>query len=301
MKDFKIKMQILFKPFFLINISLLICYTFLHWLLLVHFHVIEIREDLANGGIPILLPIIPVFVFTRKQIKILKKGGYRNMRLAVQFNACSTMFIPLTIAQSYMVTATGKLTSLNDIQNINSSKPTKYYSLRHYYVDKNRAGEYSVSSGSGKYYSIYFVLPIWPDIKDTSSPSCNAWLAVSYFKRISNRISQEKKDAEYKQFVYTSSEDFKTKNVQDFSYLERLGSTVESKYYKSAINNSRIFDEGHKTILLPAHNSFESRNGNKLLWLIISIIGGTMFQVLILLLPEVDENQLQIYQKLKST
>jgi hypothetical protein len=56
------------------------------------------------------------------------------------------------VAQSYLIVATGKLTALDTISQMDrAAEQTKYYPLRKYYVDKEFAGIFSYGFSSGKY------------------------------------------------------------------------------------------------------------------------------------------------------
>ncbi|NLR77671.1 hypothetical protein [Chitinophaga eiseniae] len=140
MKKLLTKFKIAFLPFLLITVSLLVGYTFLNWLIFVYWDVSLIRDDIHQLFIPMLLAGVAIIVYLRPRIKRLnldnkKDTGYFLYQIA----AWIFIMAPLVIAQYYMVSATGKLTKLNNINEIKQPL-SRYYQLDHFYIDKHQAG-----------------------------------------------------------------------------------------------------------------------------------------------------------------
>ena len=84
---------------------------------------------------------------------------------------------PTIIAQKYLETATGKLTHLENIAQIDKQENTKYYTLKNFFIDKSNIGVHSSFNVSGKYNDnfsmhLYVVLPILQNEADTNNSSC---------------------------------------------------------------------------------------------------------------------------------
>lgn len=149
MKD---RIRLLFVPFILVLAGLIIGYTFLHWLLFIELELFQFEGIVTNFGIPIVLTGLVAWFILRPRFKLLKleskKGNWQDF-----FSILIWIFltIPLVISQEYIVTASGKLTELNSINDINRLEPTKYYSLKKCYIDKKLLRTHSSFDVSGKY------------------------------------------------------------------------------------------------------------------------------------------------------
>jgi hypothetical protein len=173
-----LKLKLVYKPFIIIAIILTAGYTFLNWLLFIKFHAFSVDEDIVNFWIPFALPWIPILIWLRPRIKLLnlkrKKGDLPGLYI---FMAGFAMCAPIIVAQSYLETASGKLTRLEKISELQNHEPTKYYSLKNFYIDKANIGGQPVFDVSGKNNSefnmnLYVVVPILNSATDTSVTWC---------------------------------------------------------------------------------------------------------------------------------
>lgn len=86
---------------------------------------------------------------------------------------------PTIVLQEYLLTATGKLTQLQNISEIGSKPLTKYYVLKTHNIDKNHFAVYRKTETSGRYnetliFHIYVSCPILDDaVKEDSSTHIN--------------------------------------------------------------------------------------------------------------------------------
>jgi rhomboid protease GluP len=295
MKD---KIQLIFKPFLLANLGLIIVYTFLHWLLCIRFELIQLKEIITNFGIPVVLTGLAAWILLRPRLKLLnleaKRGNWRDF---YSFFLWIILSVPLVITQEYIVTASGKMTELNSINEINKSERTKYYNFKNHYIDKNKIGIHYDFDVSGKHNEsfnmhIFVALPIFEKPEDTSTVEPLGWLGIEYRKTISNRLEQNEKEAAYQRFASESQSDFNRKNVSNFKYLDRIGISGKKEGLLEAIKKNRYY-KPNELVLIPVDEPFEARNGKKLPWIIGSFLAGTLIWLIMLLFPKVDETQLR--------
>ena len=168
MYQFFTKFRLVFLPYLLIATATIGLYTFLNWLILIKLQLFKIPDQVVNIFVPVVLPLIPVLIWLRPRIKLLnlKKSGKSDPVAGILYLNWISIAIPLSIAQFYLVTATGKLTTLNKISEINYSPPTKYYSVKQFYGNQNMAHIKIVYNVSGKNRSdfnmnIYVVVPVF--------------------------------------------------------------------------------------------------------------------------------------------
>lgn len=164
------KLRLIYLPFLIIAISIIGGYTFLNWLILIKLQLFQIKEIAVNFIIPFFLPWIPVAIWLRPRIKLLKfeTTKIRDPYLLYQFIAVLAIAIPTMNAQEYLSSATGKLTEIDTISQIDKHEATKFYKLKKFSIDKRNIGidrEFQVSGKSSQdlYISLYIVCPILPN------------------------------------------------------------------------------------------------------------------------------------------
>lgn len=297
MKD---KISLLFLPFLIALIGLTIGYTFLHWLIFIEIEIFQLKNIITNFGFPIGLTGVTAWFFLRPKFKILnlevKNGNWRDF---YSFILWIILTVPLIIAQAYMVSATGRVTELNSINEINNSELTKYYTIKDYFIDKKTIGVHSAFDVSGKYNDrfnmhLYIALPIFKSALDTSSTDIEpfAWLGIKYKETISNRLEPNEKEEKYQQFAKKSQVDFENMNVSQFIYLDRLGHSDERDGFIKAIEKNPNY-EPNKIILKAVNKPFQERNGSKFSWLLGSGLVGSIIWLIMIFIPKIDNKELK--------
>jgi len=375
MQQFKNKIRLIFLPFLYIAFAVIGICTFLHWLLFINYQGFKVNDMVINFWVPIILPGIPLLIWLRPRLKllILNNTGRRDPLAVYIMLAWFTIAISTAIAQSYIVTATGKLTPLNNIAQIKDLPATMYYTVNRFYINKRFSHAKAFFSTSGKYnqdfdMSIFVAVPVFdhlfPDtnkitqiregvnpntlivINDTLStmrqlkrlpadsirmmryvnPSIVmpkygdagkfgailvlthgfktkiknpdikiepiAWLAVKYTKTISNHLSNDSKQYEFKRFERESDTDFRFKRLAEFEYLERPPYNSDLRHYVAAVKSRDDVIGGEPIILLPIYENFADRNGNKLAWIFGALGIGSAIFVFCLIFAKLKANTL---------
>jgi rhomboid protease GluP len=299
MKELPDKLRIIYKPFIVIAIGFIFIYTILNWLLFIQAG-ISLKEDVIQFWLPFTLPWIPVLVWLRPRIKLLSFKN-DNASFGFQFLATLAIAIPTIIAQGYLVTATGKLTTLQNISQFEGSKKTRYYHLKNYYIDKKHIAIQNAVTITGKNnqdfnMEIYVAIPVLPGIADTINAEHSYWLGKHYSQRISNRLSEQEKNERYKIFADKSQSEFDTTNFNQFAYLEVIGNTNDHDEYNNALKNING-QATDRTIFFEAKNEpFEARNGSKLPWTMASFGIGIIAWMLLLVFPKFNQKRLEQFK-----
>jgi rhomboid protease GluP len=295
MKD---KFKILFIPFLVVNFGLLIGYTLLHWLIFIKLDIINLKEIYTNFGIPAALTGIFTIFVLRPKLKALnlkaKRGDLVDFYSLILWIILS---IPLVIAQEYVVSATGILTEVNSINDINESKLSKYYSLNRYYIDKQKVGINTTADVSGKNNEsfnmhIYVAMPIFEKPADTIISKPKAWLGVVFQETISNRLDDSEKDKKFRLFAQMSESKFKYLDVTKFIYLDRIGNSDKKDGLVKAIQLNKYYDS-NEIVFMSKNEPFEARNGSKLEWLIGATFVGSIIWLIMLLIPSLNTSHLK--------
>lgn len=299
MKGLSDKIRLIYKPFVLIAIGFILTYSFLHWVLFIKAG-IPLKEDIIKFWFPFGLPFIPILIWLRPRIKLLHFKN-DNTSFGFQFLACLAIAIPTIIAQEYLITATGKLTQVENVSQIEKNEKTKYYSLKKYFIDKQRIAVRNTASVTGKNNTdfnmlIYVAMPIFESINDTSKTDCKFWLGKRYSERISNSLSDQEKDAKYKVFAEQKQKEFEETDFSNFKYLEVIGNTEDHDEFNKAIEKSETV-KGNQQIVFEAQTEpFENRNGKKLEWTFGSLAIGLLAYFIFLLFPKFQESQLKKFK-----
>lgn len=168
MEIFLKKLRLIFVPFLLIAFAIIAVYTFLDWLLLIKLQWISLKRNVVELWVPFTLPWIPLYIWVKPNLKLQdRKTNASRDPFSVLMIPAFSICIATCIAQMYLDTATGKLTKLGSIDQLqtNEKEQTKYYTLQNYYIDKSAYGFSNSFEVSGKYntnfdMSIYVVFPV---------------------------------------------------------------------------------------------------------------------------------------------
>lgn len=291
MKD---KLIIVFVPFLLSLLGMTIGYSFLHWALFIKFNIFNLQENITEIVIPLVLSGIITYFFIHPRIKALQLRD-SSFHVIVAW-LCLT--VPTTIAQIYMVKATGRLTILNSIEKIESHEPTKYYQVASYHVDTRTPYYYVTYDISGKHSEkfnmyLYAVMPVYKTDTDTVSNRPHAWLGISYKEDISNWMSHEKKEEALNTFVRRSKAQIKYGNFSSFVCFERVDKS--SKNYEGFQNalSQNVYGTSEETILTGMDTPYEARNDGKLQHLFIAMLIAFVLWLLMSIIPKSNKKEMK--------
>lgn len=293
-----LKLKHIYLPFIVIISLFVIGYTFLNWALVIETEWLPVKENVANIWLPLLLSWIPVVIWLRPRIKLLKLDANDNKPLLYSMFAVVAIALPTIIAQHYVAKASGELKKFYSIEQISQRNPSKYYKFRQYYIDKKYVGVYPTFEVSGKYnedliMQIYVAAPILVKESDTIYGSCLGWLGFEYKKTVSNRLDDNEKDTEFRVFADKCQADFEKNDIKKFVYIERVrDNSEEAEAYQTALRNSPKSHLGplRKLVFLPVYEPFENRTGNKLLWFVITLSIGFIGWLIMVLVPKFNES-----------
>ncbi len=292
------KLKFAFLPALWLYVGLMGGYTFFHWLLVIQLDWLPLKEVVLHFWAPIGLTGLMVLLMIRPRLKILNlKANKGNLRMLYCFVLWILLAVPLVIAQEYLVVATGKLTAIHSIEQIDSLPPTKYYTLEEYFIDKRNAGFHAAFDVSGRYNDnfnmhIYAVAPILKHKRDTLGGKASSWLGIAYHKTIRNNLSAEEKEARYRGFAHKSRMDFNEENIHRFVYLNRVGNSGKRDGYLEAMKDSPGYEQDG-SVLEGINEPFHARYGKKLEWILALSAAGLVIWLCMTLLPKVDAKELK--------
>lgn len=139
MQQFKAKLKLIFLPFLYMGAAWLALYSFLHWLLVIQFRLIDLNELYINFVIPGITVFIIHIIWLRPRLNLLKYNGIKSPIVFFIYVSGLAWAIPTGIAQQYVETATGRLARLDSISQLNTLPVTKYYTVKQFYSAKKVA------------------------------------------------------------------------------------------------------------------------------------------------------------------
>ena len=298
----KIKFRLIFLPFLWIDIGCIVIYTFLNWLLFIYWQTGPVKEEIRNLWIPFCLPWIPLVIWLRPRLRILKfNEKAKSPVFGTILLAGIAILAPLLIAQAYLETATGKLTHVNKMEEIGDRASTKYYTVDNFFIDTTFTGSWFTRTVTGKYNNsldldLYIVCPVYSDSGQVSPggpggvkiAAPHAWIVSKFYRQISNRSDADVKREKIRTFYNGAWVDFRQQPLSGFTYFERIGYSDDYSLYQLALGRLlRDNVSGTRTIFLkPRTEAFAERNGHKLAWIFGAFgIGTILFWLMLRFFP----------------
>ena len=297
MYDVNLKIRFIYVRFLVILFSFLFVYSFLHWLLIIRLGVIAINENIVLWFLPMILPIIPLWIWLRKRIMLLNLQPEKdNLYFNYLFMAHVVVATTVIAFQYYVISATGGLTALKTPEEIGQHKPVKYYTIEQYYVDKQQARLQEFSYTTGKrnhtlHFALVIAVPLYANSKD-SLLEPKAWLGLRYETSLDNSSTKAKKDSVWNAFYDERVASFNSVKLDGFTYLNRPGNTREREWYIETVKGLNYTGPELTHVLEPQYRSFEDRNGNSLLWALVVLGAGGLIWLFMIGYKEFDEDEL---------
>jgi rhomboid protease GluP len=293
-----IKIKEVYLPFLIVSIATILFYNLFRWTFDIKLGVLPLKEDLLNFWIPCALPWMPILIWLRRRNRILNIRGRRdNGYILYQFAMAAAIAVPIIVSQSYIEKASFDLVSITNAYETQNQSDQKYFDINSFRVDKNAILTYGTARTSGRNndnlnFYLYLACPF--------ENSNNVWYGVEYSKNLSNRISDDKKNTEYGNFVEKSEREFDTYDFQNAKYFEKLGYSDDRDGYIEAIKeNNPYVNESEQIILVPKFDVFEDRLGNTFSWIFGSFGIGAFVLLLMVVIPKIEENELRDFKKNK--
>ncbi|WP_413669728.1 rhomboid family intramembrane serine protease [Mucilaginibacter sp. Mucisp86] len=167
MNQFFSKLKLIFVPFVAVTVLFITAYTFFNWFIFVKLSLFVVDDVFTEIAGPGVIALVIILLWVKPRLKLLNMVSNRRSD-PLSFALLITyigMLGPCIIAQTYMESATGKLTVLDHISSLNHLPLTKYYEVKHFYTDKRFARFKVTFKVSGKHNNnfdmgIYAVSPV---------------------------------------------------------------------------------------------------------------------------------------------
>lgn len=273
MENYLEKLKHILPTFLTVTLGTIFGTALLRWGLSIQLELIDIKLEIWEIWLPLILPWIPMTFWLRQKLRILTfKGDNDKGRLFFQLMGWGTMLSAMIVSQSYLTKATGKLITIDKPTEIETAEKAKFYKIKEFDVVPMYGASFTDFRASGKYnqhlnFNTYFACPIVDDstVLPTSVPKY--WYGVSFKEQISNKISPAEKERKYNHFFQECLKKMNSYEYYEFEYLERLSNSEARDGFFNAIK-TRITDgsQAEFIILQPQHETLSERAGNKVAW-----------------------------------
>lgn len=293
------KINLIYFPFLIIWISFTVIYNLLFFLIFIKLKLFSINKEFLYIELPFIFLFLVVFVWLRPRIKLLKLTS--KIAFVYLGSAVLAITLPNMPILKYITKASGELTKLTNMSNIDEHEKTQYYSVENYFVTKSDFTDHVSSEKWGRHnkrllITLFIALPIYDSIVDKSQHvNPYAWLGLKYDMEMKNNLSEAEKETIIHEFIVKSGKIFDARNVQKFTYLERIGNSNDLKGFIKAIERNPQFNSINNIVLIPIDTPFEDRNKDAIRMIFsVSMIGAFLWFV-ILLFPKFDEERLRVF------
>ncbi|MBL7839652.1 MAG: hypothetical protein JNJ75_05900 [Cyclobacteriaceae bacterium] len=285
MDDYSKKLRYILPTLLAITFGTVIFFVLLRLLLEFGLHVSTIKEEVWHKGIPFFMPWIPVMIWLRPRLRVLTFDSFEDRRRsAFLLTAALTIMMATVMSQEYLTTATGELTEVKRVGDIESMPPARYYHIEQFAVNTELQGFASQLREYGKrneklMMDLYFVCPMVDESAKEQIPTI--WYGVHFHNEISNRLSAAQTEREYQSFRNRCEYEMLGYQYTTVDHLERVTASEKQDRYQEAIKSTRAA-AGDYIILEPVREKYEARSGNKLVWAVGSIpIGLAVFMLML--------------------
>ncbi|MAB49507.1 MAG: rhomboid family intramembrane serine protease [Flavobacteriaceae bacterium] len=281
LKNYSLKLKHILPTYFIVVFGTLIIALAFRWLFSINFSLLIIDEEYYKIWIPIILPWIPITIWLRPKLRILKFKKQNRDSVGHQFIVWLTMAAMLIISNHYLTESTAKFEALPTIENL---KEGRYISLEDFQLNKNLFGverKFDVTGKYGQYFNIdlYFVYPLKTDFE------LKYWYGKKYHLQISNNLSEQEKEQRFRSFYKTSIKSFKTHNYSEASYYEVLQVSDDKDAFIKAIGSVDSYIPEELIIIEPKRGAYSSDNSRTFAWIFGAFGIGFLIFLFALIFP----------------
>ncbi|NDV64250.1 rhomboid family intramembrane serine protease [Bacteroides sp. 224] len=296
----KDKLRIIFLPFFLGSIGLLVTYTLLHWLLFIHLELFHPKEVYTNFIFPGIFCVLFLLLYYAR-IRLFAKKSWHDFFMVI----CTlALLAPQVVTQNYLTKQQGHLIEMDTPDKIEAENQVKYYSIEHSYIAKMGAGAYVARADADRYgtkisITVYFVAPLLSEPDFNQLHTHNNWIGVTFKRKFSNMVTVNKEDQrrDIEAFFNEAYKSFQRYSI-DTKFLTNLRTDNDFNYFLLAAKNSKQFvGKENIVILQEAEGDYESRTGDNFSWIFYSWLIGNVIWLLIVLFSSVHEGDLELFHQ----
>jgi membrane associated rhomboid family serine protease len=293
------KLREILLPFVSLSAGFVLIYSLLHWVIIAQAQSVVLNDKLVNLILPMVLPWFPILFSLRHRIRLLKWPSSDNDAFAGYVLAWLLMVAPATIVQIWLEDSAGSITRLNRISEFDAERPTRFYAVKQFEVDKRGAwhGVRTYVSGRHSEYwneAVYYVAPLLDSLPTQPAGAPTAYIGVSYSRQRRNSMGQEFRRTSITDFMTQSAQKFAEDDFRWIAYFGLARDDEQRRGFELALRgdgSTRGFPPG--PVLVPSAEPFDRRGGNKIAWAAGTFAGGVAVWLLAVLILGLDHGQVR--------
>lgn len=261
----------------------------MNWLLVARSGFIPLDETVAKIWLPLAVSWVLVIIFVQPGLRLLKDGKEGHLSFFYHVAAVAVVAVPTMIAQGYVGAASGGMTHLSELNEIDAAEATKYYSVDSLCLERAAAIFHPTVRVKGKNrstldFTLYALMPVC-HLRGTGSSAPLVWISGKFHESHGASLPLSEREAKLAEFVRRSTTEFKHRDTKAFVYFARLGHNSDRKGFEAALRSSGFdVDASSAIVLVPHVEPYEVRTGDSLRWTFISFGTATVAWLIAVLL-----------------
>lgn len=262
--NYGFKLRHIFLPFVVIGAAFLFLYSIAYWLLALCWQLVNPYSE-TRLLLPFALSGIIVFLGMRPRINMLHRGQDARWLTLFYMVPCCIIGLASIFLTSFLIQATGTLTSLGSPSDVQNYSPTLFYTLRQGYTYKPGAGLRITETITGKHdnqllLQAYIASPVLATAADSAAHTASLWLAWSKSIELDATRPKGEIERQYRKFVRDCNSQFRAANLTSYRYLSRITKADDNIRFQMAARRSSFFrDDATPVVLQPHTEPFDQR------------------------------------------
>jgi len=281
---------------FLLAVFLCVCFLGIsRYFLEFKFQILNYKEIVWELYLPMILSVVSL-ILMRKRISVLKHSN-PNKDNFIYYVICGIVLCAaLVSSQLYYKIKFSQNQTIPDVHQISLDKNVNRIKITSYFVDDAYLSSQFTRDVSGKYggnlnMHFYFVAAILKDsLEEPKDDLPQVWFANHFSKTISNRLSDEEKRIEFKNFREKCYRDLEHFNFYNNAYFIKVPNSDIKDIYERLILNVVDNPQNREIIFLsPSNGKFNDDGGSVLSWFFYILGIGILVILFALIFPNYHE------------
>lgn len=281
--NYSTKLKHILPTYALVVFGTLFLMLAFRWFFSINSDLLTLKEEYYEYWLPFILPWIPITIWLRPKLRILKFKNPSRDTVGHQAIVWMTMVAMLMTSNHYLTESNAKFASLYTIKDLNEND-TRYISIDRIQLDKTYGSSHTEFSTSGKYnqhlnFDIYFTYPFKID------GVLKYWCGKKYHQKISQKLSDYEKNQSFKNFYEISAKSFEAYNFYEPSYFEVLPNSDKKDGFVNAIHKADVYTPDELTVIEPKKGTYTNDNRKTFNWIFGAFGIGFLVFLIALIFP----------------
>ena len=299
MKNYFLKLRLLFPSLFYALIVSVVTTVLLRWILDFELHIVNVRESYWVFGVSLFIGLISAIIFIRPASKLLLTRKDSDDTSSVWIIAGMIIWLFCWFAQYSLVAHLNKLVKIESVNEVRDINDTMYCEIEDFELSSKVAHSFTSLSVSGKNNSKYDidVFFTFPMIENNEEPdSGEIWYGLKFHEQISNHKSDQEKELRYNSFVKECRDSISRFNFKSVHYFERIGMSDDLDNFERTIEVIRDAKPFKNDLILQAVlEPFVDKSKNSLGKGLLGVLGYAIFYLVLLVFFKLNESTYEEY------